>query len=160
MNQSTSYVPNEDTPIRIDDTHNFNAEHENVEANTEYDPNYRIRTDSDENEIERNDEDIWYATNENDDNGEEPTLYDSGMLAGDTSFDHHNEVDLITNELINVPHIKTEFYEPRQRNPQKSDVRKDWNVPGVGDFFIESIPSIIPSIDEHELYKGAMFKQR
>ena len=159
MNQSTSYVPNEDTPIRIDNTHNFNAEHENVEANTKYDPNCCVKTDLDENEIEFNDEDTWYATNENDDDGEEPTLYDSGMLAGDASFDHYNEANSIADELINVPHIETKFYEPRQRSPQRFDVRRDWNVPGVGDFSIESIPSIIPSTDEHELYKGAMFKQ-
>ena len=66
----------------------------------------------------------------------------------------------IADELINVPHIETKFYEPRQRSPQRSDVRRDWNVPGVGDFSIESIPSIIPSTDEHELYEGAMFKKK
>ena len=62
MNQSTSYVPNEDIPVRIDDTHNVNAEHKDVEANTGYDPNCRVRIDSDENETEPSDEDIWYAT--------------------------------------------------------------------------------------------------
>ena len=39
-------------------------------------------------------------------------------------------------------------------------MRTDWSVPGVGDFSIESIPEIIPSTDEHELYKGAIFKNK
>ena len=39
-------------------------------------------------------------------------------------------------------------------------MRTDWNVPGVGDFSIEGIPEIIPSTDEHELYEGAMFKNK
>ena len=79
MNQSISYVPNEDIPVRIDDTHNVNTEHEDVEANTKYDPICRAKTDSYENETERSGEDIWYATNENDDDREEPTFYDFGM---------------------------------------------------------------------------------
>ena len=56
-------VSNEDIPVKIDDTHNVNAKHEDVEANTEYDPNCCVRNDSDENEIECSDEDIWYACN-------------------------------------------------------------------------------------------------
>ena len=32
-------------PVRVDDTHNVNAEHEDVEANTEYDPDCCIRND-------------------------------------------------------------------------------------------------------------------
>ena len=82
------------------------------------------------------------------------------MWAGDCSFDHHNEADLITNDPINAPPIKIEIYEPRQRSSQKSDVRTDWSVSGVGDFSIESIPEIIPSTDEHELSEGAMFKNK
>ena len=39
-------------------------------------------------------------------------------------------------------------------------MRTDWSVPDVGDFSIESIPEIIPSTDEHELYEGAMFKNK
>ena len=39
-------LPNEDIHVRV-------AEHENVEANTEYDPDCCIRNDLDENEIER-----------------------------------------------------------------------------------------------------------
>ena len=39
-------------------------------------------------------------------------------------------------------------------------MRTDWSVPGVGDFSIESIPEIIPLTDEHELYEGAMFKNK
>ena len=39
-------------------------------------------------------------------------------------------------------------------------MRTDWNVLGVGDFSIESIPEIILSTDEHELYEGAMFKNK
>ena len=39
-------------------------------------------------------------------------------------------------------------------------MRTDWSVPSVGDFSIESIPEIIPSTDEHELYEGAMFKNK
>ena len=42
----------------------------------------------------------------------------------------------------------------------RSTSRTDWSVPGVGDFSIESMPKIIPSTDEHELYKGAMFKNK
>ena len=64
-------------PVRVDDTHNINAEHEDVEANTEYDPNCCVKNNLDENEIKHNDEDIWYDTN--DDDVEEPTFYDSGM---------------------------------------------------------------------------------
>ena len=64
-------LPNEDIAIRFDDTDNVNAEHEDVETNTEYDPNCCVRNDSDENETERSgsDEDIWYDTDENDDDG-------------------------------------------------------------------------------------------
>ena len=36
----------------------------------------------------------------------------------------------------------------------------DWSVLGVGDFSIESILEIIPSTDEHELYEGAIFKNK
>ena len=79
---------------------------------------------------------------------------------GDASFDHYNEADPISNDPINAPLIEIEFYEPRQRSTQRSDVRTDWSVPGVGDFSIESIPEIILSIDEHELYEGAIFKNK
>ena len=89
-----------------------------------------------------------------------PTFYDSGMWTGDVSFDHHNETDPIANDRINAPSIETKFYESRQRSPQRSDVRTNWNVPGVGGFSIESIPEIIPSTDEHELYEGVMFKNK
>ena len=67
---------------------------------------------------------------------------------------------MIANDPINAPFIETEFYESRQKNPQRFDVRTDWSVPGAGDFSIESIHSIIPSTDEHELYEGAMFKNK
>ena len=83
-----------------------------MEANTKYDLDCCVRNDSDENEIEHNDKDIWYDTNENDD-GEEPTFYDSGIWAGDASFDHYNEADSIANDPINASPIETEFYEPR-----------------------------------------------
>ena len=108
-------VSNEDIPIRVDDTHNVNAKHEDVEANIEYDSNYCVRNDLDENEIERsdNDKDIWYDTNENDDDDDEPTFYDSRIWAGDALFDHHNEADSIPNDPINALPIETEFYEPR-----------------------------------------------
>ena len=73
-------LPNEDIPVRV-------AEDEEVEANTEYDPECCVRNDLDENEIEHNDEDIWHDTEENDDDdddddeyGEEPTFYDSGIM--------------------------------------------------------------------------------
>ena len=39
-------------------------------------------------------------------------------------------------------------------------MRTDWSILGVGDFSIESILEIIPSIDEHELYEGAIFKNK
>ena len=68
-------LPNEDIPVRV-------AEHEDVKANTEHDPDCCVKSDSDENEIEHHDEDIWYDTEENDDDddyGEEPTFYDSRM---------------------------------------------------------------------------------
>ena len=135
-----------------------------VEENTEYDPDCCVKNDSDENEIEHNDEDIWYDTEENDDDdddyGEEPTFYDSRMWDGDCSFDHHNEAYPNANDPINAPPIEAKIYELRQRSTQRSDVRTYWSVPGVGDFSIESIPEIILSIDEHELYEGAMFKNK
>ena len=67
-------LPNEDIPVRV-------AEDEDVEANTEYDLECRVRNNSNKNEIELSDENIWYDTEENDDDdyGEEPTFYDSGM---------------------------------------------------------------------------------
>ena len=69
-------VPNEDIPIRVDDTHNVNDEHEDVEANTEYDSNCCVRNDLDKNETKRSgsDEDIWYDIDENDDDGNKPTF--------------------------------------------------------------------------------------
>ena len=126
-------LPNKDILVRVDDTHNVNAEHEDVEANTDSDPNCYVKNDSDENEIELSDENIWYDTEENDDDDddddddyvEEPTFYDSGMWASDYSFDHHNEADPIANDPINAPPIKTEIYEPRQRSTQRFDVRTD-----------------------------------
>ena len=39
-------------------------------------------------------------------------------------------------------------------------MRIDWSVFYVGDFSIESTPKVIPSTDEHELYEGAMFKNK
>ena len=117
MNQSISYVPNEDIPVRIDDTHNVNAEHKDVEANTGYDPNCRVRIDSDVNETKYNDENIWYSTDENDNDRDEPTCYDSEMWASDASFDDHNEANSITDEPINAPSIEIKFYEPRQKSP-------------------------------------------
>ena len=57
-------LPNEDIPVRI-------AEHEKVEANIEYDLDCCVRNDLDENEIEYSDEDIWYDTEENDDNDDD-----------------------------------------------------------------------------------------
>ena len=114
-------LPNEDIPVRV-------VEDENVETNTEYDLECCVRNDSDENEIELNDENIWYDTEENDDDddyGEEPTFYDSGMWVGDCSFDDHNEADPIANDPINTPPIETEIYEPRQRSTQRFDVRTD-----------------------------------
>ena len=96
-----------------------------MEANTEYDPDFYVRNDSDENEIEHSDEDIWYDIEENDDDddyGEKPTFYDSRMWAGDCSFDHHNEADPIANDSINAPLIETKIYEPRQRSIQRFDV--------------------------------------
>ena len=152
-------MPRRKWVITVDDTHNINTEHKNVEANTEYDPNCCVRNDLDENEIERIDDDIWYATDENNDDGNEPIFYDSGMWAGDASFDHHNETNSIVDEPINASSIEIKFYESRQRSPQRSDVRRDCSIPDIEDFSIESIPSIIPLTDEHELYKGAMFKQ-
>ena len=122
-----------------------------MEANTEYDPNCCGRNDLDENEIEGSDDDIWYATDENNDDRNEPIFYDLGMWAGDASFDHHNEADSIVDEPINASSIEIEFYESRQRSTRRSDVRTDWSVHGVGDFSIESISQIILSTDEHEL---------
>ena len=101
-------LPNEDIPVRV-------AENKDMEANTEYDPECCVRNVSDESEIELSDENIWFDTEENDDDddyGDEPTFYDSGMWAGDCSFDHHNEVDPIANDPINAPPIETKIYEP------------------------------------------------
>ena len=39
-------------------------------------------------------------------------------------------------------------------------MRTNLSVLGVRDFSIESIHSIIPSIDENELYEGVMFKNK
>ena len=85
-----------------------------MEANKKYDPDCYVKNDSDENEIENSDEDIWYDTEENDDNdyGDEPTFYDSGMWAGDYAFDLNNKADPIVNDPINAPPIETEIYEP------------------------------------------------
>ena len=116
-------LPNEDIPVKV-------TEDEDVETNTEYDPECCVRNDSDENEIELSDENIWYDTEENDDDyGEEPTFYDSGMWVGDCSFDDHNKTDPIANDPINAPPIETEIYEPGQKSTQRSDVRTDWSVP-------------------------------
>ena len=57
-------LPNEDISVRV-------AEDEDVEANTEYDPECCVRNDSNENKIELSDENIWYDTEENDDDDDE-----------------------------------------------------------------------------------------
>ena len=113
-------LPNdENLPVRV-------VEHEKMKANTEYDPNCCVRNDSNENEIEHSDEDIWHDTKENDDEyGEESTFYNSRMWAGDCSFDEHNKADLIANDPINAHFIETKIYESRQRSIQRSDVRTD-----------------------------------
>ena len=72
----------------------------------------------------------------------------------------HNEEDPIANDPINASPIETEIYKPRQRSTQRFNVRIDWTVPGVGDFSIQSIPEIILSTDEYELYEGAIFKNK
>ena len=60
------------------------------------------------------------------------------MWAGDYSFDLNNEADPIANDPINAPPIEIEIYEPRQRSTQRSDVRIDWSVSGVGDFSLKA----------------------
>ena len=134
MNQSTSSMSNEDIPVEIDDTQNVNAEYEDVQANIEYDLNCHVRIDSDENDTKRSDENIWYTTDENDDNKDEPTCYDSRKWVGHASFDDHNKSDLIVDEPINASFIETKFYEPSQRSPQRSNVRREWSVPGAEDY--------------------------
>ena len=102
-------LPNEDIPVRV-------VEDEDVEANTEYDLECCVRNDSDENEIELSDENIWCDIEENDDDDDDhrkkPTFYDSRMWAGDYSFDLNNEVNPIANDPINAPPIEIEIYEP------------------------------------------------
>ena len=90
-----------------------------MEENTEYDPNWHARTDSGENETVRNNDDIWYAIDENDDDREEPTFYDSGMWVDDASFDHHNEADLVMSQpegrhvtTATYPWMGPKFIEP------------------------------------------------
>ena len=68
------------------------------------------------NRVQWHDEDIWYDTDENDDDGEEPTFYDSGMWVDNALFNHYNEADPITNDPINAPLIEIKFYKPRQRS--------------------------------------------
>ena len=83
-------LPNEDIPVTV-------AEDKEVKANTEYDPECYVRNNSNENEIEHSDEDIWHDTEKNDDDddyGEEPTFYDSRIRAGDCSFDHYYEAEI------------------------------------------------------------------
>ena len=97
-------LPNEDILVRV-------AEDEDVEANTKYDPDCCVRNDSDENEIECSDKDIWYDTDENDDDDdrEEPTFYDSEMWVGDCSFDHHNKAARLLMILLMHLLVKPKF---------------------------------------------------
>lgn len=78
-------LPNEDIPVRV-------AEDEEVEANTEYDPDCCVRNDSDENEIEHSDKDIWHDTEEND--------YDMMMNMGRSQLSMIRECGLVTVHLI------------------------------------------------------------
>ena len=67
----------------------------------------------------------------------EPTCYDLGSRLGYASF-----------------------YEPPEVSPQRTNVKREWSVPSAGDYPIQTIPLIIPSTDEHVLYKGAMFMSK
>ena len=91
-----------------------------------------------------------YSNDENDEDIE-PTCYDSSSRLGYASFNDHIETHPIDEEPIEARPIEAEFYEPPEISLQRTDVRREWSVPGVGDYPVQTIPSIIPSTNEHVL---------
>ena len=70
-----------------------------------------------------------------------------------------NDSDPIDNEPIETHPFEATFYEPIEESPQRVDVRRELMV-GNENYLIQSIPKMIPSTDEHVLYKGAIFMSK
>ena len=92
---------------KIDDDSIYFCDHPSRARNRYDNPNCRVRIDSDENKTKCSNGNIWYSTDENDNDRKESTYYDFGIWIGNASFDDHNEADLIADEPIDAPPIET-----------------------------------------------------
>ena len=90
----------------------------------------------------------------------EPTHNYSDHGLGYTSFDDHIESNPMDDEPIEICLFETTFYEPNEASPHRTDVRREWTVLENKDYFIQTIPLMIPSTDENVLYKGIMFMSK
>ena len=90
----------------------------------------------------------------------EPICNDSNAGLGYALVDDHNEAHPIDDEAIEARRFEAQFYEPSKESLKRTDVRRELKVHGAGDYSIQTIPPMIPSIDEHVLYKGVMFMSK
>ena len=109
MNKSTSSVPNENIIVETDDTQNVYVEYEDRRSNPEYDFSWLVMTNSDENESQCSDENVWYSTDENDEDIEEPTCYNSGLGRGYASFDDTIKRIQLMMSLLRYVQLKSNF---------------------------------------------------
>ena len=87
----------------------------------------------------------------------EPSHNDSDLRLANASFDPHIDSNLMDDDPIEPRPLEVEFYEPTKESPQGTDVRREWMIPGNQDCSIQTMPTMIPSTDEHVIYKGAIF---
>ena len=88
----------------------------------------------------------------------EPIRNDSDHGLRNALFDPHIDSNLMDDNPIEPRVMEIDFYEPTKESPQRADVRREWTVLENQDYSIQTIPTMIPSINEYVLYKGAMFK--
>ena len=90
----------------------------------------------------------------------EPTHNDSNHELGNASFDLHIDSNPMNDDPIEPRPMEVEFYESTEESPLRADVRREWTVLEYQNYSIQTIPIMIPSTDEHVLYKGTMFMSK
>ena len=87
----------------------------------------------------------------------EPNRNDSDHGLGNASFDPHIDSIPMDDDPIEPHPYEVEFFDPTQESPQRA---REWMVSGNRYYSIQTIPTMIPSIDEHKIYEGAMFMSK
>ena len=98
-----------------------------------------------------------------------PTSYDSPLDFGYNSFDEHVDEVKIDEYIGKVklekhgekPVEKTDrnetFYESPKEMEKRKKLRREWVIPGFVNYSFQTIPTMISSLSDYALYKGAMF---